>query len=894
MSPKNRRLPLRLILVVPFVIQIFGAVGLTGYLSMRNGQKAVDELARNLQDETASRIDQHLDSYLTIPKLINRQNGILFRTGLLKPEDFQTIGQHFWHQVSLYEVNYIQFATPNGEYIGAGDYGDRAVKIEEIPIGKPGTTYKYDVNQNGDRVKIVSSGEFDPRKEPWYTASKETGKPRWGKIYNWETNPEILSVPAGYPIFDAQGKFLGSMGIDLNLAKVSDFLRQLRIGQTGKAFVIERSGKLVATSADEKPYKLDGTKAERMNAFDSQDQNIQAAANYLQNNLGEFAQLQNNRFFSDSINGQRQYLKVLPWKDEMGLDWLVVLLIPESDFMAQIEANNRMTMLLCFAALLGATAIGIFTSRWITRPILKLNRASEAIAKGELNQEVEESRVAELNVLAGSFNQMAKQLKSSFEELETRVEARTAELKEAKLAADNANQAKSEFLANMSHELRTPLNGVLGYAQILGRSKALPEKELHGVNIIHQCGSHLLTLINDILDLSKIEARKLELAPYALHFPSFLQGVVEICSIRAQQKGIDFHYEPDAVLPTGVMIDEKRLRQVLINLLGNAIKFTDRGAVTFRVEHCENRIKFTIADTGVGIAPENVDRLFQAFEQVGDKHRQAEGTGLGLAISQQIVHLMGGQIQVKSQVGVGSDFFFDVELPLAQDWVEQSTALAGRVVGYDRRDGTEPYRILMVDDRWENRAVIVNVLEPLGFNLIEAEQGQQALEILSQRSVDLVITDLSMPVMDGFAFLKHIRQSGHLKDLKVLVSSASVAQLDQQMALDAGGDDFLPKPIQINDLLELLEQSLSLSWIYEDTVEQSTEPAELIAPSIQDLQTMLELAQDGLLKDLIQMANGIEDDRYQAFLQEVIRLAKQFQSEQLETFLQTAIEDSAA
>ncbi|MBE9014164.1 HAMP domain-containing protein, partial [Pseudanabaenaceae cyanobacterium LEGE 13415] len=636
MSAKNpHRLSLRLILVVPFILQIFAAVGLTGYLSMRNGQKAVEQLARSLQHETASRIDQHLDSYLAIPKLINRQNGILFQTGLLKPEDFKTIGKHFWHQVSLYEVNYIQFATVNGEYIGAGDYGDRAVKIEEIPLGKPGTTYKYDVDSNGDRAKLVSTSKFDPRKEPWYTVPKETKKSGWGRIYNWETNPEILSVPAGYPIFDAQGRFLGSMGVDLNLAKVSDFLRQLRIGQTGKAFVMERSGKLVATSAIEKPYKLDGTKAERMNAIDSQDRNIQAAATYLQKNIQELAQLQDTRSFSETINGQRQYLKVLPWKDEMGLDWLVVLLIPESDFMAQIEANNRMTVLLCFAALVGATVIGIYTSRWITRPVLKLSRASEAIAQGQLDQQVKESNVAELSVLARSFNQMAKQLKSSFEELETRVEARTAELKEAKLAADSANQAKSEFLANMSHELRTPLNGILGYAQILGRSKALPEKELHGVNIIYECGSHLLTLINDILDLSKIEARKLELSPKALHFPAFLQSVVEICSIRAQQKNIDFHYEPDAVLPTGVRVDEKRLRQVLINLLENAIKFTDRGSVTFRVEHCENRIKFTIADTGTGIAPDQVDRLFRAFEQVGDDRRKAEGTGLGLAISQQ-------------------------------------------------------------------------------------------------------------------------------------------------------------------------------------------------------------------------------------------------------------------
>jgi len=207
-------------------------------------------------------------------------------------------------------------------------------------------------------------------------------------------------------------------------------------------------------------------------------------------------------------------------------------------------------------------------------------------------------------------------LKGSFIELESRVEERTAELKEAKLVADGANQAKSEFLANMSHELRTPLNGILGYAQILNRSKALPMKERHGVEIIYQCSSHLLTLINDVLDLSKIEARKLELAPKAIHFPSFLQGVAEICRIRADQKGI-ISYDPDPQFPEGLFADEKRLRQVLLNLLGNAIKFTDIGSVTLKVTVMEHhtepstrRIKFQVEDTGVGIAPGQVDKNF--------------------------------------------------------------------------------------------------------------------------------------------------------------------------------------------------------------------------------------------------------------------------------------------
>jgi signal transduction histidine kinase/CheY-like chemotaxis protein len=476
------------------------------------------------------------------------------------------------------------------------------------------------------------------------------------------------------------------------------------------------------------------------------------------------------------------------------------------------------------------------------------------------------------------------------------------EIEGAREMADAANQAKSEFLANMSHELRTPLNGILGYAQILARSEFLPAKEQHGINIIHQCGAHLLTLIDDVLDLSKIEARKLELDAQAIDLPAFLQGVTEICRIRADQKAIDFCCQFDPNLPTGIVTDQKRLRQVLINLLGNAIKFTDRGSVTLQVQMLAPtpdpalaQIGFQIVDTGVGIATDAIDRIFRSFEQVGDRQRQSEGTGLGLAISQSIIHLMGGEIQVTSQLGVGSVFSFTLALPLAHNWAQQHSLAPHerKIIGYEGRSR----HILVVDDHWENRAVLVNLLESLGFTCAEAEDGAAGWEKANQEQFDLIVTDLFMPVMDGFELLQQLRADERLKHVKKIVSSASVTQIDRSRSLEAGGDDFLTKPIQIDEFLTLLAKHLQLTWKYVQTKSSSNftasdRPATApIAPPAADLQILLELARDGMLKQLTATAEQIaqQNDLYQPFIGQVLQFTKQFQVERVEEFIQAYI-----
>jgi signal transduction histidine kinase len=354
--------------------------------------------------------------------------------------------------------------------------------------------------------------------------------------------------------------------------------------------------------------------------------------------------------------------------------------------------------------------------------IQKLQLGAVKIGNGNLSHRLDIQTKDEIEQLANAFNQIAATLAESYHELELKKEL-----------ADTTNHAKNEFLANMSHELRTPLNGILGYTQILQQDKSLTSKQQDALRIIYECGSHLLTLINDILDLSKIEAQKMELYQNDFHFPAFLQSVVEICRICAEQKTISFIYQPSSELPAGIWADEKRLRQVLINLLGNAVKFTEKGGVKFTVslvnqpslviennQKTIHKIRFQISDTGIGMSQEQIAKIFLPFEQVGNSKKQAEGTGLGLAISQKIVQLMGSTIQIKSELGQGSTFWIDLDLQESADWIQSVKVIPnGKIVGIVGSKN----KILVVDDKWGNCSVVTNLLKEIGFEITEASDG---------------------------------------------------------------------------------------------------------------------------------------------------------------------------
>lgn len=573
------------------------------------------------------------------------------------------------------------------------------------------------------------------------------------------------------------------------------------------------------------------------------------------------------------------------------------------------DERRQLAQTLGGALLLSMVMIVALLQRRLLAPIKRLMQESARLAQGDFSQPFVWRRNDELGALGRSVEHTRRALHAYFVEIQAKnvelqnhrnhleelVRDRTAQLLVAKEQAEFANRAKSTFLASMTHELRTPLNAILGYAQILKRNKALDERQAAGLNTIEQSGEHLLMLINDLLDLAKIESGKFELMLGPVDLTAFIAGMSRIIQVRAEQKGLAFEVSAPARMPL-VLIDEKRVLQILLNLLGNAVKFTDQGQVSLRVTssgtpNATGRIPlcFEVSDSGVGMSADQLGIIFQPFEQVGDAHRRLGGTGLGLSISRQLASMMDSEIQVDSTPGAGSRFWFTLEAePAPQEAAPR--AAERNVTGYLGERKT----ILVVDDIAANRNMLNDLLTSMGFDVQLACNGQEGCDSVRERIPHAILMDILMPVMDGLEATRQIRLLPGGAALPIIAVSASITDDDQGNCLVAGTDAFMTKPVHQNGLLETLGRLLGVTLCYEEEAVAGAVATGLTPPPRAQLEQLHLLAREGDMRAIRQLADDIEasGERYVAFAQLLRTLAREYQSKALVELAEQYVENA--
>ncbi|MBE9040619.1 response regulator, partial [Oscillatoriales cyanobacterium LEGE 11467] len=630
----------------------------------------------------------------------------------------------------------------------------------------------------------------------------------------------LLYASPPVPIYTQAGNPLGLLGVELTLPQLRDFLQSLEISRSGQALIIDRSGQIVASAIPSSPEVPDRS-----------SHLLDATTQFLIAKFGNLGQLDSPVDLSFELDGERQLVRVAPLQNTRGLDWMTAVVIPEADFIEPLNAETHPTVLLALNALGMALLFSTLASRWVIEPIRQLNTAAKALTRGKWQPTEDIYRADELGELAKTFNSMAERLQDSLATLE----AQNADLQ-------RLDALKDEFLANTSHELRTPLNGAIGIVESMLDGATGPLTQLQRANLlmVAQSGHRLANLVNDILDFSKLKHETLELQLKPVGMRAIAELVMTLSQPLVGSKELQLVNSISPELPL-VYADENRLEQILHNLIGNAIKFTDRGKVEISAVLMGDSLEITVADTGIGIAEEKCDRIFELFEQSdGSTARRYGGTGLGLAIARPLVELQGGQIWVESEVGVGSRFIFT--LPVASCEIsifsppkstlnyridfgrETACAIAPQPLAI----GPEPERrlkILVVDDEPVNLQVLVNHLSMENFDITQASNGRDALAIIIEQGVkpDLVLLDVMMPRVTGFEVCQQLREKFSATELPIVMLTAKTQVSDLLFGLAVGANDYLTKPISKDELLARIKTQINLTRLRAENIRLSTE-----------------------------------------------------------------------
>jgi signal transduction histidine kinase/CheY-like chemotaxis protein len=466
----------------------------------------------------------------------------------------------------------------------------------------------------------------------------------------------------------------------------------------------------------------------------------------------------------------------------------------------------------------------LLISKWSTQsiivPLRELQHNVMLTAGGDFSHVTPIRDTDEIGALTENFNAMLKSLRES------------AGLRTDKETAETANQAKSAFLANMSHELRTPLNAILGFAQILSRGANLDEEQRDNIRTITRSGSHLLSLINDILDMSKIEAGRVEVTPSVFDLPELLASLERMFAVKAREKTLTMIFDASPELPRYILADEGKLRQVLVNLVGNAVKFTQAGGVTLRVRPGAEaagdvRLFFEVEDTGVGIAPEETEALFEPFVQSRRSPVAQEGTGLGLSICRTYVALLGGKITVQSEVGKGTIFRFDVKATPAAASQAAAAEPVRRITGL--APGQPVFRLIVAEDRDSNRELLIKLLTPLGFEVRGVKNGAECISLWETWEPHLIWMDMRMPVMDGYEATRRIKATARGQATVVIALTASAFESDRRLILSDGCNDFVRKPFVESEIYGMLEKHLGVKFLEAAELRPEESPAAAVS-----------------------------------------------------------------
>ena len=804
-------------IVFSFIVLLGIIFGISSYFVYVNWLGSVEQATQKILENVGDRVYRQIDRFVDIPLNINNHNVLPIRRKLVDLADDKSRDLFFANQIktSPLDVYSFTYGTENGHFFGARRNPQNEIEIYRNNAESDGKNRYYKTNPDlSTGAFVMETARFDPRGRDWYQTAKIQRGPFFSPVYPHFVMND-LAISAVDPVYSDGGELQGVLGTHLTLSRLNRYVATIAEDYAGVVYVVEAdNGNLVANSQTKPNFLQTGPqRIERINVE--------------QIDVPEIVQAY-KRWKSEQIRGfssQQWFVRAQPY-ERLGLNWLIIAAVPQEPYMAPLRQGIYYSLLITLLVVILAIFLYVKSTDVVLKPIRNLIQTTERFTAGEFAVRAAVFHDDEIGILSRAFNKMADEICQLINSLEDKIKDRTSELeqmnrlaRQAQLEAQEANETKDAFLANMSHELRTSLSAVLGYSELLQGDGGLSKRNREYVGTIHRSGLHMLTLINDVLDIAKIESKKMTLYSATFDLAGQVDDVTNMLKLRADAKQLEYVVTGRDNLPRSVQGDATKLRVVLLNLIGNAIKFTESGSVHVdfsATAESAGEILFavTVKDTGSGIDPAEQEKLFQFFSQTESGRLSQSGTGLGLAISQEYIRMMGGEIRVSSQVGAGSRFSFEIVLKLAEGEVKYApTGALRRVVGL--KDGRKAPRVLVAEDTEENRTLLVRQLGPLGMEIYSAADGQEAVDQFLRHQPDLIWMDIRMPVLDGIEATRRIKAMTQGARTKIIAVSAHAFESEKDSLRAAGFDGFVAKPYQAAELYQTMAELLGLEYIYE-------------------------------------------------------------------------------